>query len=99
MRNIFGVAAAKPELGRAGIALRRFGQHIIELLGDKRIHPGWVVPGGVTEPLSADKRDKILAMLPEAYASVGLALGAYKQIAGTASSRRSKSSPTSRRIT
>ena len=51
VRNILGVAAAKPELGRAGIALRRFGQSIIELLGDKRVHPGWVVPGGVTEPL------------------------------------------------
>ena len=83
LRNILGVAAAKPELGRAGIALRRIGQSIIELLGDKRVHPGWVVPGGVTEPLSPEKRDKILAMLPEAYSSVGLALGAYKQIAGT----------------
>jgi NAD-reducing hydrogenase large subunit len=80
-RNIFGVVAAKPELGRAGVGLRRFGQHIIELLGDKRIHPGWVVPGGVTEPLAAAKRDEILAMLPEAYANVGLALAWYKQIA------------------
>jgi NAD-reducing hydrogenase large subunit len=83
VRNILGVAAAKPELGRAGIGLRRFGQSIIELLGDKRIHPGWVIPGGVTEPLSAQKRDKILAMLPEAYAGIDLALGAYKQIADT----------------
>ena len=80
-RHIFGVVAAKPELGRAGVGLRRFGQHIIELLGDKRIHPGWVVPGGVTEPLAAAKRDEILAMLPEAYANVGLALAWYKQIA------------------
>jgi NAD-reducing hydrogenase large subunit len=30
LRNILGVAAAKPELGRAGIALRRIGQSIIE---------------------------------------------------------------------
>ncbi len=81
VRHIFGVVAAKPELGRAGIALRRFGQHIIELLGNKRIHPGWVVPGGVTEPLAAAKRDEILAMLPEAYHSIKLALAAYKQIA------------------
>ena len=80
-RNIFGVVAAKPQLGRAGIALRRFGQHIIELLGKKRIHPGWVVPGGVTEPLEPAKRDEILAMIPEAYANIGLALAAYKQIA------------------
>jgi NAD-reducing hydrogenase large subunit len=67
-RHIFGVVAAKPELGRAGVALRRFGQHVIELLANKRIHPGWVVPGGVTEPLAQAKRDEILA---------------YKQIAGS----------------
>jgi NAD-reducing hydrogenase large subunit len=81
VRNILGVAASKPELGRAGVALRRFGQSIIELLGSKRIHPGWVVPGGVTEPLEPAKRDKILAMITEAYANVALALDAYKKIA------------------
>jgi NAD-reducing hydrogenase large subunit len=70
-------------LGLAGIGLRRFGQHIIELLGTKRIHTGWVVPGGVTEPLAPAHRDEILAMLPEAYANVGLALTAYKQIASS----------------
>jgi len=80
-RNIFGVVAARPDLGRAGIGLRRFGQHIIELLGGKRIHPGWVVPGGVTEPLTPAKRDEILALLPEAYKNIALALTAYKQIA------------------
>jgi NAD-reducing hydrogenase large subunit len=81
VRHIFGVVAARPELGRAGIALRRFGQHIIELLGTKRIHTGWVVPGGVTEPLSAAKRDEMLAMLPEAYSNIRLALDWYKKIA------------------
>lgn len=80
-RNIFGVVGARPELGRAGVGLRRFGQHIIELLGKKRIHPGWVIPGGVTEPLESAKRDEILAMLPEAYSNVTLAFAAYKQIA------------------
>lgn len=83
MRHIFGVVGAKPELGRGGIALRRFGQHIIELLGNKRIHPGWVVPGGVTEPLAAAKRDEILGMIPEAYSNIKLALAWYKQIAET----------------
>jgi NAD-reducing hydrogenase large subunit len=82
-RHIFGVVGARPELGRAGIGLRRFGQHIIELLGNKRIHPGWVIPGGVTEPLAQAKRDEILAMLPEAYTNIKLALDWYKQIAET----------------
>ena len=72
---------AMPELGRAGVQLRRFGQQIIEILGKKRIHPGWVVPGGVTEPLTIPKRDEILAMIPDACASIMLALDAYKQIA------------------
>jgi len=82
VRNVLGVAAASPELGRAGVALRRFGQSIIEILGGKRVHPGWVVPGGVTEPLESAKRDRILAMIPEAYANLALAIGAYKKIAG-----------------
>ncbi len=80
-RNILGVAAARPDLGLAGIGLRRFGQHIIELLGTKRIHTGWVVPGGVTEPLTMAHRDEMLAMLPEAYENLEKALVAYKQIA------------------
>ena len=80
-RHIFGVAAQNPELGRAGIALRRFGQRVIELLGSKRIHTGWVIPGGVTDPLTAANRDEILAMMPEAYSNVKLALAAYKQLA------------------
>jgi NAD-reducing hydrogenase large subunit len=80
LRNILGVAAAKPELGRAGVALRRFGQTIIELLGSKRVHPGWVIPGGVTEPLSSSTRDEILALIPEAYANLDLAFDAYKKI-------------------
>lgn len=65
-RNLFGILAQHPEIARGGIRLRSTGQQIIELLGGKRIHPAWVVPGGVSEPLSAEKRDTILAMLPEA---------------------------------
>ena len=44
-------------LARDGVRLRQIGQQIIELLGGKRIHPAWVVPGGVSEPLTAEKRD------------------------------------------
>jgi NAD-reducing hydrogenase large subunit len=67
-RNLFGVVRQFPELGRGGVQLRKFGQRIIELLCGKRIHPGWVVPGGVNEPLSGEKREAILAMIPEALA-------------------------------
>jgi len=64
--NLFGVFEKNPQLARDGIRLRQFGQQIIELLGGKRIHPAWVVPGGVSEPLTEARRDAILATLPEA---------------------------------
>src|ERR1035437_9317763 len=51
LRNLVGVARQTPELARDGVALRRFGQRIIERLGRKRIHPAWGVPGGGSRPL------------------------------------------------
>jgi NAD-reducing hydrogenase large subunit len=65
-RNLVGVLQENPALARDGIQLRQFGQRIIESLGGKRIHPGWVVPGGVSEPLDSKKRDEILMAIPGA---------------------------------
>lgn len=65
-RNIVGVLHERPELARDGIRIRQIGQTIIEILGGKRIHPAWPVPGGVNKPLSQEDRQKIQAMLPEA---------------------------------
>jgi NAD-reducing hydrogenase large subunit len=67
-RNIFGVMEANPQMARDGIRLRQFGQQVIERLAGKRIHPAWVVPGGVSEPLEAENRDHILSAIPEALA-------------------------------
>ncbi len=64
-RNLFGVFAEHPVLARDGIRLRQFGQQVIERLAGKRIHPAWVVPGGVSEPLSTGDRDEIMRELPE----------------------------------
>jgi NAD-reducing hydrogenase large subunit len=64
-RNLLGVFRSTPEVARDGIRVRQFGQQVIELLGGKRIHPGWIVPGGVATPLSSATRDQILAMLPD----------------------------------
>ncbi len=63
-RNIFGLMNSHPEMARNGIALRKFGQQIIESLGGKRIHPSWIVPGGLSHPLSQDVRDSILKDIP-----------------------------------
>jgi NAD-reducing hydrogenase large subunit len=77
-RHIFGVAQAHPEMARGGVKLRQFGQRTIEILAGKRIHPAWIVPGGVTDPLTADRRDQILAMIPEAKQFILHALTLFK---------------------
>ncbi len=78
-RNIFGVLEKNPQDARDGVRLRRFGQQVIETLADKRIHPAWLVPGGVDQALTADKRDLVLSWLPECYEIVGRTLERTKQ--------------------
>jgi NAD-reducing hydrogenase large subunit len=65
-RNVLGVIAAHPELARDGIELRKFGLQVIESLAQERVHPSWVVPGGVATPLSTQARDRVLSELPNA---------------------------------
>ena len=76
-RNLIAVASARPQLAHDGIALRKFGQQIIERLGGRRIHPEWVVPGGVSHPLEADQREEILAAVPDALERVKRTLDWY----------------------
>lgn len=78
-RNIFKLIEENPNIARDGIRLRRFGQQIIEWLGGKRVHPGWIVPGGVSEPLKPELRDKILAEIPEALAIIQRTLDWFKR--------------------
>jgi NAD-reducing hydrogenase large subunit len=65
-RNVLGLAEKHPEIARDGIALRKFGQRIIERLAGERVHPSGIVPGGVANPLETAVRDQILKELPEA---------------------------------
>src|SRR5579871_3948379 len=68
VRNVLGLAEKHPDIVRDGIALRKFGQRVIERLAGERIHPAGIVPGGVATPLEAATRDEILKELPEARA-------------------------------
>jgi NAD-reducing hydrogenase large subunit len=77
-RNVFGIISANPAVARAGIRLRQFGQEVIEILGGRKIHPAWAVPGGVRTPLSEEGRQRILQWIPEAYKTTQLALDVFK---------------------
>lgn len=79
-RNVFGLIASDPDLARGGIRLRQFGQTIIELLGAKKIHAAWAVPGGVRSPLSEEGRTWIKERLPESRKTTENALALFKKL-------------------
>ncbi|MGB9363915.1 MAG: nickel-dependent hydrogenase large subunit, partial [Candidatus Sulfotelmatobacter sp.] len=78
-RNVLGVIAAHPEMARDGIELRKFGLQIIEGMAQERVHPAWIVPGGVASPLSGTVRDRILSDLPSAKAIADRTLKFFKK--------------------
>ncbi|MBS1229790.1 MAG: hoxH [Proteobacteria bacterium] len=80
LRHILGVAAKFPELAKDGIWLRKFGQQIIELTSGKRIHPSWIVPGGVNQALSPEARDAIVVQLSQALAIARKTLDWFKPV-------------------
>jgi NAD-reducing hydrogenase large subunit len=65
-RHVFGLMQSHPEIARAGIRLRQFGQDVIEQLGGRKIHPAWAVPGGVREAPSQEVCHSLLARTQEA---------------------------------
>jgi NAD-reducing hydrogenase large subunit len=79
-RNVLGLAEKHPDIARDGIALRKFGQRVIERLAGERIHPAGIVPGGVANPLDVATRDAILKELPEAAAIAWRTLDLFKCI-------------------
>jgi NAD-reducing hydrogenase large subunit len=58
-RNIIGVIAAFPEVGKWAISIRKFGQLVIAATGGRRIHPRLCIPGGVNQNLSIENRDAL----------------------------------------
>ena len=79
-RNVFALSSDHPGVVREGIELRKFGQEVIEMLGGRRIHPAWIVPGGVATPLAADLRDAIAKRIPEQIRVVRRTLDWFKNL-------------------
>jgi len=59
-RNIFQIMHENPEIGRKGMALRRFGTHINEAIGKREVHIVSAVPGGLINPLTERERRELL---------------------------------------
>jgi len=65
-RNVVGLIGANPALALKAVNLRKFGQNIIAILGGRRVHPNFAIPGGVNKALQPAERDAILAGINEA---------------------------------
>ncbi len=79
-RNVVGLVEAHPEIARLGIQLRKYGQRVIERLAAERVHPAWIVPGGVASPMSEAARDELLAGIPAAKEGAERALALLKSV-------------------
>ncbi len=77
-RNVVGLIQANPELAVKAVQLRKFGQEIIHLLGGRRIHPVFAVPGGVNKSLKPAERDAILAGIDQSIETIQVGLQLIK---------------------
>ena len=80
IRNVVGVIEQFPDIAKEGIKLRSFGQTIIEILGGKKIHPRFAIPGGVNNVLSEKDRDWILLRIDDIINGAKKGLGVIKSI-------------------
>jgi NAD-reducing hydrogenase large subunit len=78
VRNVVGLIQVNPDLAVKAVQLRKYGQEIIRLLGGRRIHPVFAIPGGVNKALEASARDTMLQGLDEAIATIKVGLDIMK---------------------
>jgi len=77
-RNVIGLIGLDPDLALKAINLRKFGQEVIRIVGGRRIHPNFAVPGGVNKALSVQERDTILSGVDDAIATIQVGIGLMK---------------------
>lgn len=78
IRNVVGIIAANPEVATKAVLLRKFGQDIIAVLGEKKVHPSFSIPGGVNKALQTEARDKILGQLEGVIKDIQLGIDILK---------------------
>ncbi|MBN1373451.1 MAG: Ni/Fe hydrogenase subunit alpha [Anaerolineaceae bacterium] len=78
VRNVVGLIQAAPALAVKAVNLRKFGQNIIAILGGRRIHPNFAIPGGVNKALQSSERDEILGGMADAIETTKIGLQIIK---------------------
>jgi F420-non-reducing hydrogenase large subunit len=59
-RNVLGVVAKVGlEIGGKVLKMRRDGHQLIQMMGGRRVHPNWGLPGGVSRGIDEEQRKEI----------------------------------------
>jgi NAD-reducing hydrogenase large subunit len=77
-RNVVGLIQANPALTVKAVMLRKYGQEIIRILGGRRVHPNFAIPGGVNKSLHPSERETILQGIDENIATIQTGLSIFK---------------------
>ena len=78
IRNVVGLIQKDANLALKAVALRKYGQEIIRIVGGRRIHPSFAVPGGVNKSLKAEDRDTILKEIDDMIETTKLGIQIFK---------------------
>ena len=78
IRNVVGIIQKDANLALKAVALRKYGQEIIRLVGGRKLNPVFAVPGGVNKALKPNDRDEILKGFDESIETIKIGLQIIK---------------------
>ncbi len=79
VRNVFGIAAKFPDIGKQVVHARHLAGRMLEILAVKPIHPVAAVPGGFAKPLRPDEVEQLKPMARELLEFATFAIGFAKR--------------------
>jgi NAD-reducing hydrogenase large subunit len=78
IRNVVGLVQNAPDITVKAVQLRKYGQEIIQILGGRKVHPVFAIPGGVNKALSQSERETILSGLDQTIETIQLGISIMK---------------------
>ncbi len=80
-RNILGVVKkVGMEVAGQVLKMRRDGHHLIEMIGGRKVHPNWGLPGGVSRGINEEQRAEIERLGREAVEFAKFSLSLFDTI-------------------
>ncbi len=79
-RTLTELARSYPDLVTSAVQLRRFSHEIATHVGGGVVHPQWIIPGGMAQPLGEEVRQGLLGQIPGLIAIATATIERFRQI-------------------